>query len=252
LACFKWVIENYPDTQDALFALDNLVETYWRAKRGKEAFDYLQLVVKAHPNSELGALAQEFTIRNYVTDGDYEGAIRVARDLLEKFPGRERNKWVEYQIGLIYELADDPTQARAAFQAFADKYPVNFQNDPGDILPSLARIKLGRSPFGEGEAPAGKAANITEVTLDNHPNPFNAQTVVSFALPKTSFVKLEVYNTLGQRVRTLVDAPMKAGKHSAIWDGRDEEGNDVASGIYLYRLEVGGDFARIRKILLLR
>lgn len=94
MACFKWVIENYPDTQDALFALDNLVETYWRAKRGKEAFDYLQLVVKAHPNSELGALAQEFTIRNYVTDGDYEGAIRVARDLLEKFPGRERNKWV--------------------------------------------------------------------------------------------------------------------------------------------------------------
>ena len=114
LACFKWVIENYPDTQDALFALDNLVETYWRAKRGKEAFDYLQLVLKAHPNSELGALAQEFTIRNYVTDGDYEGAIRVARDLLERFPGRERNKWVEYQIGLIYELADGPTQARAA------------------------------------------------------------------------------------------------------------------------------------------
>ena len=113
-------------------------------------------------------------------------------------------------------------------------------------------IRLGLDPWGIEKKKGTFRMPQTISLSQNTANRFKAQTVISFALPKTSFVKLEVYNTLGQRVRTLVDSPMKAGKHSAIWDGRDEQDNHLASGIYLYRLEVGGKFAQARKMLLLR
>ena len=72
-----------------------------------------------------------------------------------------------------------------------------------------------------------------------------------------SKVKICIYNLLGQKVRTLVDEVQKAGYHEVIWDGRDEFGREVASGVYLCRMEAapkseGGSFVRTIKMLLLR
>jgi subtilisin family serine protease len=70
----------------------------------------------------------------------------------------------------------------------------------------------------------------------NYPNPFNPQTTISFSLASAQDAALIVYNVTGQRVRTLVEGTVQAGEHSVVWDGRDEYGNSVASGIYFYRL----------------
>ena len=80
----------------------------------------------------------------------------------------------------------------------------------------------------------------------NYPNPFNPVTRVSFSLPKAANVVLEVYNTLGQKVWTLVDRRLAAGQHSVEWNGRQH-----ASGIYLYRLSADG-FTETRKMILLK
>jgi hypothetical protein len=74
----------------------------------------------------------------------------------------------------------------------------------------------------------------------NYPNPFNPGTTIRYALPASSPVRLAVYNLLGARVSVLVDEAQPAGDHSAYWDGRDEFGRVVPSGLYLYRLEAGG------------
>lgn len=73
----------------------------------------------------------------------------------------------------------------------------------------------------------------------NYPNPFNAQTVVEYFLPESAPVRLMIYNALGQRVRTLVEAEQASGEHRALWDGKDEQGESVGSGIYFYELEAG-------------
>ncbi|MCD6166789.1 T9SS type A sorting domain-containing protein, partial [bacterium] len=70
-------------------------------------------------------------------------------------------------------------------------------------------------------------------------------------LPRTTHVTLEIYNLLGQRVRTLVDGAIDAGSHTVVWDGRDEFGKIVPTGIYLYRLQ-SADFVRVRKLVLVR
>ena len=85
----------------------------------------------------------------------------------------------------------------------------------------------------------------------NHPNPFNPQTVISYTLPRTGQVSLSIYNLLGQQITTLIDQIQSAGNHSLTWDGIDREGKPVASGVYFYRLR-SGDFAQTKKMLLLK
>ena len=85
----------------------------------------------------------------------------------------------------------------------------------------------------------------------NYPNPFNPTTVIRYRLPVQSQVTLNVYNLLGQSVRILINSRQPAGEYSVKWDGLNEQGVPVPSGIYLYRL-VANDFNRIRKMLLVR
>ena len=85
----------------------------------------------------------------------------------------------------------------------------------------------------------------------NYPNPFNPETVIKFSLPEDSRVTLRVYNILGQVVNTLVNEMLPAGVHSVTWNGKNEQGNDVTSGIYFYRIKAG-DYESIQKMTLLR
>jgi len=85
----------------------------------------------------------------------------------------------------------------------------------------------------------------------NYPNPFNASTLISFSIPRAADTKLTIFNTLGQEVRLLVDHRYSAGEHRAFWDGNNSQGMPVASGVYLYRLDLGYQIA-VRKMLLLK
>lgn len=85
----------------------------------------------------------------------------------------------------------------------------------------------------------------------NYPNPFNPVTVISYALPEESEVRLTIYNVLGQRVVELVNEMQSPGYYRVTWDGKDESGGSCASGVYLYTIKAG-DFAQSRKMMLLK
>jgi hypothetical protein len=85
----------------------------------------------------------------------------------------------------------------------------------------------------------------------NYPNPFNPATTISFALPERTHVILEVYNLLGQKVRTLVNQTLPAGIHSVVFDALDDNGGNVASGVYFYRLKAAR-WSRSMKMMLMR
>jgi len=88
----------------------------------------------------------------------------------------------------------------------------------------------------------------------NFPNPFNPSTVINYTIPQSLNslqVKLEIFNLLGQKVITLVDAKQVAGDHSIQWDGNNEAGNLISSGVYLYRLKAE-HFVEMRKMMFIR
>ena len=87
---------------------------------------------------------------------------------------------------------------------------------------------------------------------NNYPNPFNPATTIKYALPQAADVELTVYNVVGQSVRTLVAEHQSAGRYVVEWDATNDNGRSLSSGMYFYRLEAGGEFHEVKKMLLLK
>ena len=151
----------------------------------------------------------------------------------------EDEVWIDtaYQPGMLKELYEGRTYQPAALANFA---------------------RLGQAMLVVVEEQAyeirANAQGSRPVLLQNAPNPFNASTAISFLIPfrlAEEATRLSIYNLAGQLVRVLQLNTQQAGEHSLSWDGRDDYGRAVASGVYIYRLEVG-EWAVQRRMLLLR
>ena len=118
---------------------------------------------------------------------------------------------------------------------------------------ALADEKAALIPVSDGPSSRPIAFELGQ----NYPNPFNPSTTIKFTLSSpgdggiTLPTTLRIYNVLGEVVRTLVDEPMAPGVHHEVWDGKDDQGNKVASGIYFYRLRAG-DFQHTKKMVLMK
>jgi hypothetical protein len=96
-----------------------------------------------------------------------------------------------------------------------------------------------------------KVAPSVYALSKNYPNPFNPTTTIDYSIPQAGNVELVIYNTAGQKIRTLINQMQDASFYKVVWDGRDESGQSVASGIYFYRL-VAGNFSKIEKMTLIK
>jgi hypothetical protein len=134
-------------------------------------------------------------------------------------------------------------------------------DDVGEM--SVVVTRTGYLPY-EGNITVSLAADVNQdensagiesfELSQNYPNPFNPVTSIHYSVSnksKATHTSLKIYNILGQQVRTLVDGFQKAGNFEVIWDGRDDEGNDLSSGIYFYTL-VADDYRSTRKMTFLK
>ncbi len=123
-----------------------------------------------------------------------------------------------------------------------------------DLVYSLTHVYDGRSQSQfEKEGPRGQALTSVPKIFDlsqNYPNPFNPETNIGFALPEASKVRVEIYNVLGPKIATSVNADMPAGNHFVRWNGRNPIGEKVGAGIYLCRMQ-SGEFVKTQKMTLL-
>jgi hypothetical protein len=95
-------------------------------------------------------------------------------------------------------------------------------------------------------------AVISSFSLEqNYPNPFNPGTDISFRIPNRVHVTIRIFNVLGQQIRILLNQEKEPGKYIIHWDGKDQYGNQVPSGVYFYSMEAG-TFKQIRKMILIR
>lgn len=154
---------------------------------------------------------------------------------------------------MLYLRTGQLQKAQGLFTAFKARYPgeENFtellQGMFDHIAYDLAHSQAGSSSQArvltqESTPPEGseRGESIPDhfALLANYSNPFNPATTIRYQLPQTVFVKLKIYNLLGQEIRTLVEEIQEAGLHNVRWDGRDRFGAVVSSGVYLVRLEI--------------
>jgi hypothetical protein len=165
----------------------------------------------------------------------------------------------------FYDIPLGPSQSRSRHlnQRVANVAPLGFYNYiaycgdyPSTVMDSsLFQIEVvegvGSSQGGwvlSGSFLEGDLADLPSefALLRNHPNPFNAQTVIEYQLPVNATVKLEVYNLLGKKVATLVNGAEEAGYRSVTWDA-----SEVSSGVYFYKL-TAGDCSEIKRMMLIK
>ena len=146
--------------------------------------------------------------------------------------------------------------------AVIDSYTFGSQQDD---------VSEGRLPNGEGNftfmsvpTPNGENIGATSVEsavasnpgsfclLQAYPNPFNSSTTIGCQLPIDYYVQLTIYDILGKKVRTLINNKEAAGKHTVVWDGKDNFGNVVSSGVYFYQLKMGTDNMKTNKMLFMK
>jgi hypothetical protein len=115
--------------------------------------------------------------------------------------------------------------------------------DTDDVITLV--LDLSQTGVQDGAMPLALALR------QNYPNPFREGTTIAFGLPQPADVRVDVYTVAGRRVTTLVNGELPGGWHSARWNGRDVSGNEVAAGMYFYRIEAGNKVAS-RKMILVR
>ncbi len=99
----------------------------------------------------------------------------------------------------------------------------------------------------------GQTTEIEQFELfQNYPNPFNSETEIRYSLRQASQVKLSIFNILGQEIATLIDGKQSAGTHRVAWNGKNDENNELPSGIYLYRIEIDKSRPLAKKMLLVK
>ena len=168
------------------------------------------------------------------------------------------------QSGEVVALTDAASNGGALLDL------VSFGGQLDDV--SYGRLPEDPSRFGFLDQPTPGGDNSSMITAvtggsdaplpssfllgQNYPNPFNGTTIIPFTIPDAGmgedlFVRLEVYNLSGQRVVSLLSGALASGQYSITWDGRDQRGHAVSSGLYFYRLEAGS-FLQTRKFTLVQ
>ncbi len=222
-----------------------------------------------HPKTETGGAAPRRRARECLL------ALRMHDDYVSVWAG-ERQAIVSGELALrglsgrvepgagldhfLYAWRSDRDELRIVL---AGATPVS---GPGELLRiyppettgTTAAVRLERARFNDGRI-LGRSEGTdlpgvvpTRLALySNRPNPFNPETTIRFDLPYPAFVRLEIFTVPGQRLRTLVAQELPAGVHHVVWNGRDERGMRVSSGVYVYRLQTRG-LTRTRRMLLLK
>ncbi|OPX25074.1 MAG: hypothetical protein B1H02_02235 [Candidatus Latescibacteria bacterium 4484_107] len=231
----------------AQFSLDELIFSYREMGKEEDALAYLEDVAARYFNSSLGDAALRASVPVLSRLGLGEKALTRVSDLIRRFKRTTWERDLLFEKGMIYKYnLGEHEKAEQVFLDFVQSYP-------DDLVSEFARLELGYAPTQLGREKTGEQ-RVSGVNLfQSYPNPFNAETLLGFALPQATSVKLVIYDVLGQRVRTLADGEMPSGVHRVVWDSKNEAGREVSSGIYFCRLEGdGGKLLQVRKLVLLR
>jgi hypothetical protein len=256
------IVEKFPKS---LYARKALVQIFHIHEQNNlpGLKSYLESQKEKSLISETSGTINDLSILKHLRDEEYKEAESLCREVIEVMPGTYSEIIALCNLVILYnnQLADADL-ANEYLNAMKKKYP-------NDHFTLFAREEMGEKvdwseaePYKlakEGFAELSAKAIPEDFALgSNYPNPFNPSTTIDFSLPKNSKVDLTIYNALGQVVRNDAFNLISAGVHQFVWDGKNDNGGYMSSGLYIlhfnaYSLEGDGEsFTKSIKLLLVR
>ena len=228
--------------KEALFWIYSIIRSDYREDNLREKsrfFDYLYNIQSKYAKSEIGKLALQYMIIWKMLERDYSSVIEFCNEALEQFTGEER-KSVLTDLVFTYIHSGQIGEAKVALQELRTRYSVDQETialiewDIDDVEEQIANgyFKPKKSLVSEASLP--KEFEL----FSNYPNPFNPSTTIMYALPYQSSVYLSIYDITGRLIKSFSIPSQSSGYQSIVWNGTNENGNAVSSGVYLYRISV--------------
>ena len=248
---FQYVIENYPDSEAAKYALVHITTCYDKLDKLSSVLPYLEGVAELNVKLDLSTFALALSVSTLEKAGEYEQAEERCLQLIATSKDDAMNKNLVFVLANIYlNGLNEQEKAKQYFEEYINKYPK-------DELAQIAQDMLEMMDFRfipKGDEPEKMQENNMPAAFalsQNYPNPFNPETKIVYQIPEECNVKFSIYNLQGQVIRELVNESKQPGAYSIQWDGRNNSGLKVVSGVYLYVFKTG-KFTETKKMILLR
>lgn len=242
---FQQIISDYPDTYEASTSIRGLllIENYTDK-------DYAVLRsyiddIQVSEETSLYKAKEDVKTKSYMKEGDYVTAIERLEVIINNPPSNEELLYAMIDEGYSYLQLEEA--GSRDIPAFCSVKPRSF-----DEYQKIVRELENELLFFTQPENQEQIVQTSLITLHgNYPNPFNPTTTISFSLINDADVKISVYNIKGQKVKTLIDDQYSKGSHSVIWNGKDSNDKNAASGLYFYKLSSGKE-TQAKKMLLLK
>ncbi len=251
IADYKQLISEFPDTEYAALAAKALLRIedkkgykpdwnsdYTALKTYYKSENNLRLTEESEFVADCLATKCDIRLENYVS------AINFYESVIDNPPSFIDSLCAIIDLGYVYLLMDESKNGDS-FVGKKPQFKVSTYSEWRLKVNSLLATLDNDIITDDYNIPN------TISLAQNYPNPFNPSTTISFYLPSNMACKLEIYNIRGQKVHTLLNENMMAGKHSVVWGGKDANGRSVSSGVYFYRL-VTPNRSQTSKMLLMK
>ncbi len=241
---FKKVISEYPGDPIAISALVYMSWSYKEINQPVVFKAYLEFLVKDKKYSgELKYHAKMLMASQNIHNREYDLALNQYDSVIEDCSTPDILVEAFYGKGILYlYYHKDNEKAAAVFKELIEKYPDH---------PTAEAAMDELENMDEGFVVNANESLPSELTIQNYPNPFNLETQIRFRNFETTFVNVSIYNSMGQLIKKLVNKSLPEGLHTVAWNGKNDAGNVVASGLYFCCLKTNKNVVT-QKLLLVK
>lgn len=234
------LVSTYPDNQYATAALKRLHQIAIMMESDLSVLKSYYQDSAICENSNLSSVAEYLATQCDIGLGNYTQAIMWFEDIIMSPPTVIDSLFAHIDLGYLYMSMPDSTKYQCRYPGYRPTSWAAFEQTKSALLALISGNSYENTDN----------SNIPAPSVSNFPNPFNPSTTIRFSIPQDSSVKLVVYNVRGQVVKTIVNDTLPKGNHSAFWNGVDDNGCAVSSGVYFYRLQTGNTLLTGKCLLL--
>ncbi len=256
LETYKFIVQNFPDSEKAKKSITKIFHLSEKQKRNDLSTYLNNLSTNEKINNSLKGQVLTAAVAKQLRDGDYDSAEKNCLILVDNYPDSDNEIYALYNLVNVNKKLNHLEGAQQYVDILQKKYPDH-------ILTCFAQASLlgkvdhsskrqDKNESEESNQFSEAAQVVKEYKLQAaYPNPFNPSTTISYKIPEDTNVVLKIFNTTGQEIATLVNGYQQAGSHQVRWDGKDDFGNHLPSGIYLYQI-ISGKFKKTGKMMLVK
>ncbi len=232
---YQSLVSSYPDSMESAGALTRLKVCIQKSSQDFQTLQsYYDSINVAGPGTPLAKTASQYSILCDVAMENYPTAISRYEAILINPPTLADSVYAVIDIGQVYLAVDTSSQGGAKLLALGtmpEYRPVSRKDYEKKVVAALSTL------FGKFSSEIEPVIPKNYALKQNYPNPFNPVTSIIFDIPELSNVKLTIYDLLGREIVKLLNTRLNGGIHTVMWDGKDNAGNYVSSGMYFYRID---------------